>query len=286
MGKGLFGSSPAAKAIFRRADEVLGYGLSEICFHGPKEMLDATEHSQPALLVSSIAALAAMDESDPSLSRQAEMCAGLSLGEYTAMVFAGAMSFEDGLRVVRERGLAMQEAADAQPSGMVSILGLEDEQVAALCDQARIPGEVLQIANLLCPGNVAISGHAASCARAAELAPSLGAMRAVPLAVAGAFHTSIMQSAESRLARILETVALKTPRIPVISNVDGQAHFEPGELRRILVQQVCSPVRWSQSVKNMISGGTTQFVEVGTGKVLRGLMKRIDRSASCSGYPE
>lgn len=286
MGKGLFESSPAAKAIFRRADEVLGYGLSEICFHGPKETLDATEHSQPALLVSSIAALAAMDESDPSLSRQAEMCAGLSLGEYTAMVFAGAMSFEDGLRVVRERGLAMQEAADAQPSGMVSILGLEDEQVAALCEQARIPGEVLQIANLLCPGNVAISGHAASCARAAELAPSLGAMRAVPLAVAGAFHTSIMQSAESRLARILETVALKTPRIPVISNVDGQAHFEPGELRRILVQQVCSPVRWSQSVRNMISGGTTQFVEVGTGKVLRGLMKRIDRSASCSGYPE
>jgi [acyl-carrier-protein] S-malonyltransferase len=286
MGRSLYETSPAAAAIFRKADEVLAYGLSEICFNGPKETLDATEHSQPALLVTSVAALAAMDESDPSLSKQAEICAGLSLGEYTAMVFAGAMSFDDGLRVVRERGLAMQEAADAQPSGMVSILGLEDEQVAALCDEARLPGEVLQIANLLCPGNVAVSGHAASCFRVAELAPAKGAMRAVPLAVAGAFHTSIMQSAESRLARVLETVTLKSPRIPVISNVDGQAHFEPEELRRILVRQVCSPVQWSQSVRNMMANGATRFVEIGTGKVLRGLMKRIDRSAACSGYPE
>ena len=196
----------AATDVFARADEVLGYSLSEICFHGPREVLDATEHSQPALLACSVAALAVLRETDPILADSAEACAGLSLGEYTAMVHAGALSFEDGLKIVRERGLAMQAAADAQPSGMVSILGLGEEEVERLCDEARQPGEILQIANRLCPGNIAISGHRASCDKAAEMAESLGAMRAVPLAVAGAFHTDIMKPAEQRLAGFMMSV--------------------------------------------------------------------------------
>ncbi len=286
MGQALRDSSSSAAEIFARADQILGYSLSEICFQGPRELLDATEHSQPALLVCSIAALTMLRDTDPVAAASAAGCAGLSLGEYSAMVYAGAMSFEDALRVVRERGRAMQAAADSQPSGMVSILGLEDSQVADLCDAARQPGEILQIANFLCPGNIAISGHAASCQRAAELAESAGAMRAVPLAVAGAFHTDIMQSAEQRLATVLADVAIASPRIPVISNVDARAHSDPDEIRQLLVHQVCSPVRWAESMNRLIQDGFNQFVEIGNGRVLRGLMKRIDRRATCSGVPE
>ncbi len=286
MGRALCASSPAAARIFENADEILGYGLSEICFNGPKEILDATEHSQPALLVCSIAALESLRETDPTAANAANSCAGLSLGEYTAMVYSSAMSFEDGLRVVRERGLAMQEAADAQPSGMVSVLGLEDAKVAELCDAARQSGEIMQIANYLCPGNIAVSGHAASCQRVVDLAESFGAMRAMPLAVAGAFHTSIMQSAEVRLARVLAGVEIRLPRIPVISNVDASPHFEADDIRQVLIRQVCSPVYWYTSMKRLIEEGMDHFVEVGNGRVLRGLMKRINRRIECSGVPE
>ncbi len=286
MGRSLCDSSAAAATVFAEADEILGYSLSEICFNGPGEILDATEHSQPALLVCSVAALAMFRESDPQAAAAAEACAGLSLGEYSALVYADAISFEDGLRVVRQRGLAMQAAADAQASGMVSILGLDDDQVASLCDAARQPGEILQIANLLCPGNIAISGHAASCQQAVELAPSHGAMRAVPLSVAGAFHTEIMQSAEQRLADTLADVPLSPPRIPVLSNVDARSHNDPDEIRQLLVHQVCSPVRWAESMNQLTGEGFDQFVEIGNGRVLRGLMKRINRRAVCSGVPE
>ncbi len=177
--------------------------------------------------------------------------AGLSLGEYTALVFAGVMDFEAGLQVVQERGAAMQDAADATPSGMVSILGLERPQVEALCEQAR-QGEVLQVANMLCPGNIVISGTNAACLRAAELAPAAGAMKAVPLAVAGAFHTSIMSSAVERLTAALADVPLARPKIPVISNVDAQAHDDPEEIRELLVRQVVSPVRWEDSMRLLL----------------------------------
>jgi len=283
MGKQLFDEMPEARSRFEAANDILGYDLQKICFEGPAETLNATEHSQPALLLTSIVALDWLQHHEPDLVEQCDRAAGLSLGEYTAMVFAGALSFEDGLKLVRERGLAMQAAADAQPSGMVSILGLEPDQVEALCDVARHKGEVLQIANYLCPGNIVVSGHRASCERVAEMAADHGAMKAIPLAVAGAFHTAIMEPAKARLAEALAAVDIQTPRIPVISNVDVAAHEDPAEICDILVQQVCSPVLWNDSMRAMLDQGTEQFVEVGTGRVLRGLMKRIHRKAKCRG---
>jgi [acyl-carrier-protein] S-malonyltransferase len=286
MGKAL-SETPAAAAVFARADAILGYSLSELCFNGPREQLDATEHSQPALLVCSVAALAVLAEPHRDVPfGTADFCAGLSLGEYTALVHAGAIDFEDALRVVRERGLAMQEASDREPGGMVSILGLEDDRVAELCDAARQKGEVLQVANLLCPGNVAISGHRASCARAVELSGAFGAMRAVPLAVAGAFHTPLMQGAAERLAAALEQSEIRPPAIPVISNVDAEVHNDPAAIRENLVRQVASPVLWSRSMVRLVESGIREYCEIGHGRVLRGLMKRIDRTATCHGFPE
>ena len=190
------------------------------------------------------------------------------------------MEFEDGLRLVQTRGTAMQQAADATPSGMVSILGLDKAKVEALCAEAR-ENDILEIANLLCPGNIAVSGENAACERAAELAPKLGAMKAVPLAVAGAFHTKIMQSAVAKLAQALADVPMKRPEIPVISNVDAQPHDDPEEIRDLLVRQVVSPVRWEDSMRYLLAGGYNQFYEIGPGRVLRGLLKRIDRAANC-----
>ncbi len=205
----------------------------------------------------------------------------MSLGEYTALVFAGVMDFEVALRVVKQRGEAMQAAADETPSGMVSILGLEPEHVQALCDQVRQPGEILQPANFLCPGNIAVSGHNAACERIADAATEAGAMKVVPLAVAGAFHTPIMQSATERLSDALAGIPLAQPRIPVISNVDACAHDDPEEIRQLLVRQVVSPVRWEESMARMLREGFDSFYEIGPGRVLRGLLRRLDRKVSC-----
>ncbi len=207
MGRQLAESLPAARELFDRAQSVLGYDLAKICFEGPAEQLDSTVHSQPALFVTSLAALESLKATAPETVAACQAAAGLSLGEYTALVFAGVMDFETGLAVVQERGAAMQAAADAVASGMVSILGLDRERVEALCVQAS-GGEVLQVANLLCPGNIAISGTKAACERAVAMAQEAGAMRAVPLAVAGAFHTSIMQPAVQRLTKKLADAKL------------------------------------------------------------------------------
>jgi [acyl-carrier-protein] S-malonyltransferase len=227
-----------------------------------------------------LATLESLREESPDVVLSCEATAGLSLGEYTAMVFAGVMEFEDGLTLVQRRGAAMQEASDATPSGMVSILGLERVEVEALCEKAR-QGDILKIANLLCPGNIVISGTLEACERAAEMAQSFGAMKAVPLAVAGAFHTEIMRPADSRCAEALADVPMHKPRIPVISNVDAQSHDDPEEIRQILVRQILQPVRWEDSMRNLIQQGFDQFYEVGPGRVLRGLLRRIDRSVSC-----
>jgi [acyl-carrier-protein] S-malonyltransferase len=282
MGRQLAESLPAARAVFDRANQILGYDLAKICFEGPAASLDSTVHSQPALFVASMAAVESLKAENPAAVENCQAAAGLSLGEYTALVFAGAMSFEDGLRVVQTRGQAMQDAADRVPSGMVSILGLERPAVEALCAQAA-QGELLQVANMLCPGNIAVSGTKAACARATELAPAAGAMRAIPLAVAGAFHTSIMQPGVDRLAAALENVRFTRPRIPVVSNVDAQAHDDPQEIRRLLVQQVVSPVLWEDSQRALLASGCDEFYEVGPGRVLRGLLKRIDRKIPCHG---
>lgn len=282
MGKVLYDSLPAAKEYFERANEVLGYDLASICFDGPSDKLDSTVHSQPALFVTSIAALAKLRDQTPDVLLSAEATAGLSLGEYTAMVFAGVMEFEDALKVVQVRGEAMQAASDAVPSGMVSILGLEQEAVEKICDDAREDG-ILQIANLLCPGNIVVSGSNDACERAAEIAEKSGAMKVIPLAVAGAFHTEIMRPAVEKLAAALADVTLSPPKIPVISNVDAQPHDDVEEIRSLLQQQVCSQVRWEQSMRYLLDLGFDEFYEIGAGKVLRGLMKRINRRVSFNG---
>lgn len=280
MGKQLAADLPAARELFLRANEALGYDLASICFEGPEDELNSTVHSQPALFVSSLAALEQLKVDSPELLEQCSATAGLSLGEYTAMVFAGVMDFETALGVVRERGQAMQDAADAVPSGMVSLLGLDLDVIERLCDECRRDGEVLQVANHLCPGNIVVSGHNAACERIAEHAVEAGAMKAIPLAVAGAFHTSLMASAVDRLRGALESAQLSAPRVPVISNVDAEAHQSPDEIRELLIRQVDSPVQWEASMRKLLAEDIRHFHEIGSGKVLRGLMRRIDRKAS------
>ena len=281
MGRQLAEALPAARALYDRAGAVLGYDLAEICFEDPEEELDSTVYSQPALFVTSLAALEALRNQAPEVVEQCQAAAGLSLGEYTALVFAGVMDFEVALHVGQQRAEAMQAASDETPSGMVSILGLEPEQVQTLCDQVRQPGEILQPANFLCPGNVAVSGHNAACERIADAAVQAGAMKVVPLAVAGAFHTPIMQSATQRLADALAGIPMAKPRIPVISNVDACPHDDPEDIRQLLVQQVVSPVRWEDSMARMLREGFDSFYELGPGRVLRGLLRRLDRKVSC-----
>jgi [acyl-carrier-protein] S-malonyltransferase len=282
MGRQVAESLPAARQLYERANAILGYDLAKLCFEGPAEELDSTVISQPALFVTSLAAIEQLRQTAPDVVLACEATAGLSLGEYTALVFAGAIEFDDALRLVAVRGEAMQEAADATPSGMVSILGLERQAVEELCGRARHE-DTLQIANLLCPGNIVISGTNSACERAAEIAPAAGAMKAVPLAVAGAFHTPIMASAVERLGEALNEARIVRPSIPVISNVDAEAHFEPEEIRRLLIRQVVSPVLWEDSMRNLLAQAYDQFYEVGPGRVLRGLLKRIDRKISCQG---
>ena len=280
MGRILVEKHPELRNLYATANEVLGYDIAKLCFDGPAEELDSTVISQPAIFLTSIAALEALKIESPDVTLATEATAGLSLGEYTALVFAGVLSFEDGLKLVQKRGRAMQDASDATPSGMVSILGLERSQVEELCDQARGDG-TLQIANLLCPGNIVISGTNAACERAAELAEKMGAMKAVPLAVAGAFHTQIMHPADVILSEVLDGIDLKKPNIPVVSNVDAQPHSDHEEIRAILVKQVLQPVLWETSMKNLLEQGFDTFYEVGPGRVLRGLLRRIERKVVC-----
>lgn len=281
MGRQLAETLPAARQLYERAAGILGYDLAELCFEGPAERLDSTIHSQPALFVTSLAALESLRAESPDVVLSCQATAGLSLGEYTSLVFAGVMEFDDALRVVQRRGEAMQQASDQQPSGMVSILGLKTDQVQAICDEARQDGEVLQIANLLCPGNIAISGDNSACERAAEAADKAGAMKTIPLAVAGAFHTSLMEPAVQQLADALQDIPMSSPKIPVISNVDARPHDDPEEIRQLLIRQVVSPVHWEDSQQYLLGNGYDSFYEVGPGRVLRGLLRRIDRKISC-----
>lgn len=280
MGKTIAERYPAAARLYQKAGDILGYDLAKLCFEGPAEDLDSTVISQPAIFVTSLAALEMLRADSPDVVLSCEMAAGLSLGEYTALVFSGAMSFEDGLRVVQQRGQAMQDAADATPSGMVSILLLDIPAVEEIVASASSEG-TLQIANYLCPGNTVVSGVNAACERAAELADAAGG-RAIPLAVAGAFHTGIMEPADRTLAEALAGVTLARPEIPVYSNVDAVTHEDPGEIKDILVRQVVSPVRWEESVRAMLDVGINEFYEIGPGKVLTGLLKRIARKVPCT----
>jgi [acyl-carrier-protein] S-malonyltransferase len=279
MGKTIAARFPAARALYDRANDILGYDLASLCFDGPADRLDTTAVSQPALFVCSLAALEMFKAEHPEVVESCAMSAGLSLGEYTALVFSGAMSFEDGLRVVQKRGEAMQQAADANPSGMVSALLLNAEQVAQVRDDAASAGQIW-IANYLCPGNTVLSGEKPACARAAGLIEAVGGS-ARTLAVAGAFHTPLMSSACGQLEEILSRIKIESGRIPVISNVDVKVHADAVDLREILVRQVTEPVLWEGCVRELLAQGCDQFYEIGPGKVLKSLMKRIDRKVDC-----
>jgi len=280
MGRTISERYPAAREMYDRAADILGYDLATLCFDGPQERLDSTIVCQPALFVTSLAALEILRADSLEVIENCQVAAGLSLGEYSALVFAGAMTFEDGLRVVQCRGEAMQAASDATPSGMVSVLLLDRERVEEICQAASDSG-LIRVANYLCPGNIVLSGVSEACARAAELAEQAGG-RAKALSVAGAFHTSIMEPADQRVAEALASVEVRPPRIPVISNVDALPHADPDNIRETLVRQILNPVRWEDSTRSMIGDGVDEFYEVGPGKVLRGLLKRIARKMPCS----
>ncbi len=246
---------------------------------GPAERLNSTAVSQPAIFVASLAALETLRQNDPNPVANCTAAAGLSLGEYTALVFAGALSFRDGLRLVQRRGEAMQAASDATPGGMVSVLTLEPAKVEEICAKARAAG-TLEVANLLCPGNTVVSGTKAACDAVERLVEEVGG-RTVRLAVAGAFHTVLMKPADEALAAALAEVELRPPRVPVWSNVDAQPHTDPAEIRQLLVRQVLQPVLWEQTLRILLATGFDRFFEIGPGRVLAGLLKRVQRKADC-----
>lgn len=278
MAKDLCAQLPAAQTLFDQAREILGYDLLDLCVNGPAEKLNSTAVSQPAIFVASMAAMELLRKETPDAENDVVAAAGLSLGEYTALVYAGVLSFSDGLRLVQKRGQAMQDAADATPSGMVAVLGLTLEKVEELCAKARGDG-VLEVANLLCPNNIVISGTLPACEAAEKLAGEFGAMKTVRLPVAGAFHTAIMKPADEKLATALAECKLAGAKTPVWSNVDALPHTDPDEIRRLLVRQVLSPVLWEKTIRALIAEGVTTFYEIGPGRVLAGLMKRVDRKA-------
>jgi [acyl-carrier-protein] S-malonyltransferase len=284
MGRWLCETYPAADDLFARAGEVLGYDLRQLCHEGPQERLDATEFSQPALFTVGIAAATVLREQHPERVEPVGAAAGLSLGEYTAVCFAGGLEFEDALKLVQRRGQAMQAAADAVDSGMASVIGMQLEPLQSLCEEVRQGEEVLRPANLLCPGNIAVSGHLSALDRLAPAALEAGAMKVVRLSVAGAFHTSLMEPAVESLREALAEMPLRDTRMPVYSNVDGAPHTAAEEIRQLLSRQVTEPVLWEASIRRMIDDGVQGFLEAGTGRVLRGTLKRIARKLPTDGF--
>lgn len=270
MGKDLAEKFPTAKSWFDRANAALGYDLAAICFNGPEAELTKTENAQPGIFLVSWVAFQLLKEQAPGLKFEAT--AGLSLGEFTALTAAGAMSFEDGLRVVRQRGKFMQEACEATKGGMAAIIGLDEAPTREVCAQAGVV-----LANLNCPGQIVISGAADKINTACELAKAKGAKRAIPLVVAGAYHSPLMASAQPKLQAELALAALTAPAVPVISNVTAQAHG--ADIAAKLVEQVCAPVRWEEAMRFLLAQGYTRFIELGPGTALSGFMKRIDKTA-------
>jgi [acyl-carrier-protein] S-malonyltransferase len=284
MGRELDRELPEASALFDRASDVLGFDLRSLCFEGPADALEATDKSQPAIFVASLAALEGLRKSDPAVVEACAGAAGLSLGEYTALVFAGALDFETALRIVEKRGQAMQAAALATPSGMASVLGLDEARIDELCRKVATHGRLWK-ANLLGPGNIVVSGEQAALECVEAAASDLGASRVIPLAVAGAFHSELMKPADERLRLALNDAQIRPPRVPVYSNVDALPHSEPDEVRRTLVSQVIAGVRWEDSMRRMLADGFDTFYEIGPGRVLTGLLKRIDRKTPCTPVP-
>ena len=273
MGKDLAEKYPSAKAWFDRANAALGYDLAGVCFNGPEAALTKTENAKPGIFLASWVCFQLLREQSPNLKFDAT--AGLSLGEFTALTAAGAMSFEDGLRVVRQRGKFMQEACDVTKGGMAAIIGLDEALTRAVCAEAGVV-----LANLNCPGQLVISGEAGKITKACELAKAKGAKRALPLPVAGAYHSPLMASAQPKLAAELASVKLAASVVPVFSNVTAEAHGAPVEISVRLVEQVCASVLWETSMRALLAQGFTRFIELGPGTALSGFMKRIDKTAT------
>lgn len=281
MGKDLSETYPEAKAVFDKADELLGFDLSKICFEGPDDELNRTDVSQPAILVHSWAVVEVLKTIKPGrrILNDAKCAAGLSLGEYSALAWVGAMGWEDACKLVRKRGQYMQEACDAKPSTMASIIGLDDEKLAEAIKPAQELGVVV-MANFNAPGQVVISGEIEPVQRAMELAKEAGAKMTVELSVAGAFHSPLMEPARERLAAEIETTQFSAPRIGVMANVDASEHSDPTTLRTNLVKQLTSPVRWTESMQNLTDNDFDTFTELGPGNVLAGLLKRVNRKST------
>ncbi|GAB3204543.1 [acyl-carrier-protein] S-malonyltransferase [Pontibacter aydingkolensis] len=273
MGKDLYEQHVEARQLFDKANEILGFNITEIMFNGTDEELKQTKVTQPAIFLHSVAQAAVAKDFAP------DMVAGHSLGEFSALVASKVLSFEDGLRLVSKRALAMQAACEANPSTMAAILGLEDEKVEEVC--ASID-EVVVAANYNCPGQLVISGSNKGIEIACEKMKEAGAKRALPLPVGGAFHSPLMKPAEEELAKAIEETTFSQGICPIYQNVDAQPHTDPAEIKENLIKQLTAPVRWTQSVQQMLADGATHFVECGPGKVLQGLVKKIERTAEVS----
>ena len=271
MGKDLYTAFPESKAVFDKADKVLGFSLSHLCFNGPQEELTKTNNCQPAIVVMSIACWQAYKTKNPQLDGY---MAGLSLGEYSALVAAEALNFEDAIFLVRRRGEFMEETAAKQPGKMLSIIGLDLAKVKEICFEANA-----EIANINCPGQIVISGAGQAIEKAQALAEAQGAKLAVILEVSGAFHSSFMQEAALKLAKELEKINITEPKFPVISNVTAKPVTSPEEIKQNLIRQVYASVLWEDSMRLILSKGVSSFIEFGPGKVLKGLMRRIDSNA-------
>lgn len=277
MGKDIAEAFEPAAEIFAKSNDIVGFDLRSICFEGPQDKLNTTTMSQPAIFATSAAILAVLRSNTATSTIKADVTAGLSLGEYTALYAAGVISFEDGLRLVQKRGEAMQQAAETSEGGMVSIIGLDEEKVGRLCEEAS-EGDVLAGVNYNCPGQVVVSGSKAACERAEKLAEKYGAIKAIPLAVAGAFHTEMMSGAADTLKEALKNCDIKDPDdINVIANVNTEYYQNGEEIKDGLVKQLTNAIFWQKCMERLLSEGVESFYEIGPGKVLTALMRRINR---------
>lgn len=278
MGKDLYDNNAMAKQLFDKADEILGFKITDIMFAGTDDQLKETRVTQPAVFLHSvISALCLGDDARP------DMVAGHSLGEFSALVVAGALSFEDGLKLVAARANAMQKACEANPGTMAAIIGLSDEQVENICAEVSNSGKVVVAANYNCPGQLVISGDKDGILEACDKMKAAGAKRALPLKVGGAFHSPLMQPAKDELQAAIESTDIITPKCPVYQNVDGKAHTDANEIKQNLIAQLTSSVRWTSSVQNMIADGADDFLECGPGKALQGMIGRIDKNVNAHG---
>ena len=278
MGKDLYDNNPKAKELFEKANDILGYRITDIMFAGTDDELKQTKVTQPAVFLHSvIKAISLGDEFKPS------MVAGHSLGEFSALVAAGALNFEDGLRLVYARAMAMQKACEAAPSTMAAIVGLPDEKIEEICAEVSKEGSVVVPANYNCPGQLVISGNVEAINEACEKLKAAGAKRALPLKVGGAFHSPLMQPAKDELQAAIEKTEFSAPQCPVYQNVDGKPHTDPADIKANLIAQLTSSVRWTSCVQNMIADGADDFTECGPGKALQGMIGRIDKNVAVNG---